>query len=194
MDRQHTYTSLSATLPNFSTIIDRKGVDKFFSYNYNFNNDIVSFNNLNINRLEYSPDSKKLTHNNEYFIENLYKLLPTSFNKLSSTDFLMSLKLVNNSLVLGAENDSKQYANTFKFLLNPASKKKNIHNLNYTLSNTSMGDSFNTNIDPTSNFNYYLYNTDNTLKFKDYKSSNAQFLGSERTVRLLTNLNSNSYK
>jgi hypothetical protein len=38
------------------------------------------------------------------------------------------------------------------------------------------------------------FNTENTLKFKDYKSSNAQFLSSERTVRLLNNLNSNLYK
>jgi hypothetical protein len=32
------------------------------------------------------------------------------------------------------------------------------------------------------------------LKFKDLKSSNSQFLGSERTVRLLGNLNSNLFK
>jgi hypothetical protein len=35
MDRQHTYTSLLTTLPNFSTLMDNKSVDKFFNYNYN---------------------------------------------------------------------------------------------------------------------------------------------------------------
>jgi len=39
-----------------------------------------------------------------------------------------------------------------------------------------------------------LYNTENVFKFKDLKSTNSQFLGSERTVRLLKNLNTNSYK
>jgi len=47
---------------------------------------------------------------------------------------------------------------------------------------------------PNTSFSSSTYNTDNTLKFKDYKSSNAQFLGSERTVRLLNNVNSNNYK
>lgn len=39
-----------------------------------------------------------------------------------------------------------------------------------------------------------LYNSENVFKFKDLKSSNSQFLGSERTVRLLKNLNTNNYK
>ena len=39
-----------------------------------------------------------------------------------------------------------------------------------------------------------MFSTESNLKFKDYKSSNAQFLGSERTPRLLNNLNSNLYK
>jgi hypothetical protein len=47
---------------------------------------------------------------------------------------------------------------------------------------------------PNNSFNSVVFNTDNNLKFKDYKSSNAQFLGSERTARLLTNLNSKSFK
>ena len=65
--------------------------------------------------------------------------------------------------------------------------------MNTLLTNTANTEPFSkylTNI----NFSDHLYNTENTLKFKDYKSSNAQFLGSERTARLLTNLNSNSYK
>jgi hypothetical protein len=49
-------------------------------------------------------------------------------------------------------------------------------------------------IDYTDKFLSVLYNTENMLKFKDYKSSNLQFLGSERTTRLLNNVNSNSYK
>jgi hypothetical protein len=51
-----------------------------------------------------------------------------------------------------------------------------------------------TSLNPSSNFFSTNYNTENNLKFKDFKSSNAQFLGSERTVRLLSNLNSNSFK
>jgi hypothetical protein len=35
MDRQHTYTSLSSSLPMFSTLIDYKSVNKLFTYNLN---------------------------------------------------------------------------------------------------------------------------------------------------------------
>jgi hypothetical protein len=42
--------------------------------------------------------------------------------------------------------------------------------------------------------NQQIYNTENIFKFKDLKSSNSQFLGTERTVRLLKNLNTSAYK
>jgi hypothetical protein len=35
LDRQHAYTSLSSTLPMFSTLMDSKGINKFFDYNLN---------------------------------------------------------------------------------------------------------------------------------------------------------------
>jgi hypothetical protein len=109
-------------------------------------------------------------------------------------DFSILLKIPNIINILGAENDSKQYSNTFKFLLNPNYKKKSIQNFNFILSDLNNNDYNTVNVDPTNTFTNNLYNTENTLKFKDYKSQNAQFLGSERTPRLLTNLNSNSYK
>jgi hypothetical protein len=35
MDRQHMYTSLSSSLPMFSTLVDHNSTEKFFSYNLN---------------------------------------------------------------------------------------------------------------------------------------------------------------
>jgi PBP1b-binding outer membrane lipoprotein LpoB len=103
----------------------------------------------------------------------------------------MFLKFPHLINILGAENDSKQYSNNFKFLLNSKYKKKSINNFDFlfnkTLNNTLV-------TDPTTTFSSSVYNTESNLKFKDYKSSNAQFLGSERTPRLLNNLNSSAYK
>jgi hypothetical protein len=99
--------------------------------------------------------------------------------------FLKFPHLVN---ILGAENDSKQYSNNFKFLLNNRYKKKTINNFDFILNNNTLVS------DPTTTFSSSVYNMESNLKFKDYKSSNAQFLGSERTPRLLNNLNSNMYK
>jgi hypothetical protein len=193
MDRQHTYTSLSSTLPNFTTLLDNKSIEKFFNYNFGSNPKFKNLNTLGLNRLDYSSGNT-LGMGDESLIVNIDKLLPLKFNKLSTVDFSSFLKVPNVTSVLSAENDSKQYSNNFKFLLNLKHKKKLIHNLNFTLNSVAQNDSFNQTIDPTTNFHSSTYNTENTLKFKDYKSSNAQFLGSERTVRLLTNLNSNMYK
>jgi hypothetical protein len=167
----------------FSTLLDTNSITKFF--NYNFNQDFKTpQSNLDLNRFSYSTTSSPKL--NEDLITTYSKLLP---NKLDMVDFPLFLKIPNLFSVLGAENDSKQYSNSFKFLLDSKLKKKSLYNLNLVfnnnlLNNFSLGNTFVNN----------LYNTENTLKFKDNKSSNAQFLGSERTVRLLTNLNSNSFK
>jgi hypothetical protein len=193
MDRQHTYTSLSSTLPNFTTLLDKNSITKVFNYNYDFSSN-DNTNLLELNRFNYIKSNKSLGNNSEFLLENIHKLLPSKLNTTNYLDFYTFLKIPNNTSVLSAENDSKQYSNSFKFLLNFKHKKKNLLNYNYILNTLPNSDTFTSGIDPTNNFNNYLYNTENTLKFKDYKSSNAQFLGSERTVRLLTNLNSNSFK
>jgi len=96
---------------------------------------------------------------------------------------------------MDAENDTKQHSNTFKYILNNKHKRKSIYNFNFLVNNLTLRDENDIQtIDPTNLFNSTVFNTENTLKFKDYKSSNAQFLGSERTVRLLNNLNSNMFK
>jgi hypothetical protein len=123
------------------------------------------------------------------------KILPAHLQMYNIADFSFFLKLPNLSSVLGAESDSKQYSNLFKFVLNPKHKKKSIHNFNFIYNNVVDGSETSiSHLDPTNSFSTTIFNTENTLKFKDYKSSNAQFLGSERTVRLLNNVNSNSYR
>jgi hypothetical protein len=192
MDRQHTHTSLSSTLPNFSTLLDQNSINKFFNYNFNFSKNNTP-NTLELNRFNY-PKNNNSTSNSEFLLGNIHKLLPSKLNNINYTDFYTFLAVPNNTSVLGAENDSKQYSNSFKFLLNFKHKKKSLTNYNYILNTLPNNDTFTKSVDPTNNFNSHLYNTENTLKFKDYKSSNAQFLGSERTVRLLTNVNSNTFK
>jgi hypothetical protein len=191
MDRQHTYTSLSTTLPNFNTKLDGNSIDKFFNYNFNYSlNNNNSLGNVGINRLNYSLSS----NNYESSINNIFNLVSNNTgNFKANLDFSTLLKVPNIISVLGAENDSKQYSNGFKFLLNLKYKKKSIYNLNHLNNNVLPNELLSSN-NFSNNFSNLLYNSENTLKFKDYKSSNAQFLGSERTVRLLNNLNSNLYK
>jgi len=121
---------------------------------------------------------------------NYTKILPLTNKALNNLDLSLILKLPNLPSILSSENDSKQYSNPFKFVLNPKYKKKLIWNLNYLMND-------HTNLDlvrSTETFTAKLFNTENILKFKDYKSSNLQFLGSERTSRLLTNINNSAFK
>jgi hypothetical protein len=193
MDRQHTYAPLASTLPNNNTLLDVSSVKKMFNYNFNTSMSDNNTNSLEINRLNYTPNSP-FTSSDENLANLATKLLPSKFVTVNNPDFALFLKVPNIMSVISAENDSKQYANTFKFLLNFKHKKKNIHNFNFLLNNSLGSDLYINNTDPNNTFSSSIFNTENTLKFKDYKSSNAQFLGSERTVRLLNNLNSNSYK
>jgi len=192
IDRQHTYTSLSSSLPMSMTLMDYNSVSKFFNYNLNKSFGMGN-DNLSINRFNYTTSTK---NNNleEALITTYNKILPSKFTTTNTVDFSFFLNIPNISSILSAENDSKQYSNNFKYLLNFKHKKKNVLNLNSTLNNLNSSDHNISSVDPTNLFVNTLFNTENTLKFKDYKSSNAQFLGSERTVRLLNNLNSNSYK
>jgi hypothetical protein len=171
--------------------MDQSSVNKFFDYNLNKHQE--SLNTLNINRLDLDSGGGLVSKVSEGLINNFSKTLPHT-NSLNSTDFLFFLKVPNLFSVLSTENDSKQYSNTFKFVLNTKYKKKSIQNFDFLLSSSLNPDITNQNLNPNNMFYKNLYNTTTNYKFKDCKSSNAQFLGSERTVRLLNNLNSNSYK
>jgi hypothetical protein len=187
MDRQHVYTSLSSSLPMFASLLDTNSTEKFFSYNLNSKKTPTSA--LNLNRLNYNNLVL-----NESLLVNFTKLLPSSFTKLNPIDFSLFLQVPNTTSVLNTENDAKQYSNDFKLTLSSKHKKKTINNFDFLMSNNNLNSVDMQNLQPNSNFTSTLFNLESNLKFKDYKSSNAQFLGSERTVRLLNNLNSSSYK
>jgi hypothetical protein len=187
MDRQHVYTSLSSSLPMSATLLDNNSTNKFFTYN--LDNKTSTSSTLNINRLNYNNMSL-----NDSLLINFTKLLPTKLTKLNSMDFSFFLQIPNTTSVLNAENDAKQYSNDFKLTLNSKHKKKSVNNFDFLMSNSNLNNVDVQNLQPNNNFANSIFNLESNLKFKDYKSSNAQFLGSERTVRLLNNLNSNSYK
>jgi len=121
MDRQHTYTSLSSVLPNFTTLIDDKSTKQFVDYTLGYN-PTVSLNTLDTNRFSYTPSNEySNTETAVDTINTLFKLKPAY--GLNNVDFTTFLRVPNTASVLSAENDSKQYYNSFKFLLNSKFKK-----------------------------------------------------------------------
>jgi len=191
MDRQHNYVPLSSSLPFNHTLLDNKGVEKLFNYNFNnLNFKSLPKNNLSLNRFSYGGVSKTPnSYTVESNISNYFKLLPSIQNNL---DFFYFIKTPNLFSIITSENDSKQFSNTFKYTLNFKHKKKSLYNFQYMF--TDYVDSTLYIGDPFNKFCTTLSNSENLLKFKDPKSSNLQFLGSERTVRLLNNVNSDLYK
>jgi hypothetical protein len=177
----------------YSTLLDKNSTDKFFQYNFNSSLYGSDTNHLNLNRLSYNT---KVINDplNEKLINNFNKLLPQNYSKLNFLDFSLFTKIPSLTSVLSAESDSKQYTNNLKYTLGLHHKKKSINNLNYLMGLNEIHNSDLKNTDPYNTFNNSVFNLETNLKFKDYKSSNAQFLGSERTSRLLSNLNSNTYK
>merc|ERR1712014_145622 len=100
MDRQHNYTSLSSTLPMFSTLMDSKSTEKFFSYNlnHNWNNNNV----LDINRVNYNINTPSSLLQ-ENLINNYNQKLPESFKLHNILDFSSFLKIPNVLNVISTE-------------------------------------------------------------------------------------------
>jgi hypothetical protein len=71
MDRQHSYTSLTSSLPNYSTVLDNKSVSKFFEYNLD-SKLTSSKNSMEVNRLSYSHDEDS---SNESLLNNYQNLI-----------------------------------------------------------------------------------------------------------------------
>ena len=127
IDRQHNFSSQSALLPSYPTFLDEKGIDKFFSYNFNLQSGITNGNNqptsnLSVNRLSYnSLNTNKVSANNAHLY---YNLISNSVKNTTNPSLSFLLKTPTLLSVYGAESDSKQYQNLFKYSLNHNFKKK----------------------------------------------------------------------
>jgi hypothetical protein len=107
----------------FSTLMDSKGINKFFDYNLNKSWKTNNTNTLSINRFNYNNNSSPYLY--EEYINNFNNSLPEKFKLINTIDFHSFLKLPSMLNVLSAENDSKQYSNSFKYILNTKLKKIN---------------------------------------------------------------------
>jgi hypothetical protein len=175
--------------------MDAQSFNKFSSYNLGHST-TNQLNPLSVNRFDYKTSLSSKSVSSDY-LWGYNNTLSSVLNTMSLQDFDFSFffKSILFHEVLYKENDSKQYSNPLKYALNLKHKKKSLSNLQYMMSNNLLlVDPTVNSFSPNTSFSSSTYNTDNALKFKDYKSSNAQFLGSERTVRLLNNVNSNNYK
>jgi hypothetical protein len=79
MDRQHTYASSLSILPMSSTLVDSKGLEKFFDYSFKKSFTPRTISSLPINRFDYSGSTPSQTPTSVETLSNTYnKLLPNN--------------------------------------------------------------------------------------------------------------------
>jgi len=199
--RQHNYTSLNSNLSSFESLLDNKGVTKFVNFTLNSNSKIFKkTTNLISNRI---INQDKLTPYNNIGlssllgIKNVYNMSIGNNNKsfFNIMSFYPSITSTFSNL-----SDSKTHSNSVKYGFLNKSIQKSFKNYKSTLKNMNL---FSSSFYPSeiltnsSNVKTLLNMNNETklFKFKDLKSSNLQFLSSERNIRISdqVKLNKNNF-
>ena len=171
--RQHNYSSTMALTNSFNSLLDTKSLNAFLEYN----------NGLTVTTQKPSMNYNLNTSSRE-------NVLSTNSNTLrlqaitessSGTSNAALMKLINYPTItslISSETDAKKFKNSFKYLLSAKWGKKTF------LSNDALRVE---NLPFVSKF----FNEGLAYRFKDLKSSNQQFLTSDRNTRLLNTLSPN---
>jgi hypothetical protein len=178
--RQHNTSSLKSTINSANSLLDTKSFNNYLAYT---------------NSVKSSEGS---TRNNETLLNfgNLfqqYNLDKTSTSRTKSNNFPQKTSLI------GEKGGSKQFANPFKYLINPKISKKVVKKLvkpltapvfNKTLPTFNSALSEFSFIKPSSTSVLSMTNFFTENKFVDSKSNDLQLLPGERNARLLSKVHS----
>jgi hypothetical protein len=168
------------------TALDKKSVDKFFTYNLNteqFNAPIDDNSHITT----YKRDNPNLANT----ANTLNSFFGDSFGSTHQT-FNTAITYPTLDSFVGLETDSKQPTNAFKYSHNSILKKKKLMYKEWLQPNLSTKSDLST-LNPLSRFTSELFNKELVPKFKNLKSDDLQLLSSERNPRLLGNYNSSAY-
>ena len=199
--RQHNFMSLNANLSSFESLLDNKGVNKFVNFTLNSNSKLLknTWNTLTSKSIsQFKPVSfNSLNSTSLANLKNLTTLKPELLQ-----DSLFNCLSLYPSMTNRSSNvsDSKTHTNSIKYGLLNKNLYKPIKTSKTYLQNSSMFNSLfyssellskNSNNKLVSN----ITNQNSSFKFKDLKSSNFQFLSSERNIRIPDHikLNNNNF-
>jgi hypothetical protein len=188
--RQHNYTSLNSNLSSFESLLDNKGVTKFVNFTLNSNSKIIknSLNNI-FSKVNTQLNKNVFNSLNNFSLSNLKNLSNVSNLSINNSFFNLMSFYPTITSIFSNITDSKTHSNSVKYgLLNKSiqksfNKPKNhFKNINFFASSFYPSEI----LTFTSNFKTvnYINNNNVTFKFKDLKSSNLQFLSSERNIRI----------
>lgn len=118
MQRQHNYILSSSSF----TFLDSKSSEKFFDYNLNSNSFLNSYDNNLYSLNRFSKFYSDFLY--EDTVNTTFEIFPKFMTKLNMLNFYYFFNYPTTTSILSSENDSKQFSNNFKYLLNSKLKKK----------------------------------------------------------------------
>ena len=180
--RQHGFSVNKAYTNNFSTSIDRNSLDKFIGYNYNLNTD--NSNSWENFTLKTESRGSELQPTNS---SNSYNSLISQYSDLNLNSTKDLISYPTKTAFVDSNTENKNVTNNFKYLLGNKSIKGNSLSRDAVRDNNPLND-FVVSGD-LSNFSTKLLNQNLSYRFIDLKPSSSTLLASERTPRLLNNLN-----
>lgn len=187
--RQHNYNSLTSSLPLNTTLLDYQSNKKLLDYNMGFDYKLRD-TGLNLNRLTYNT---RISPSYGSFIKYNFQFLYKNLKNTNLAQFNYYLSLSNFSINFDIDSDLKQPTNAFKYLLgNNNFRKKSLYKVSQLNEDLNFSD---LTITPNfNNFSNMFLNSNSFLKEKNLKSPNSQYLASERTPRLISNLTNSVYR
>jgi len=188
--RQHNLSSGEALTPSYSTLVDKRGLSNFYSYNLGIESSGLGSATSKI----LSPDT---VHNsNKVLNQPLSNTLTTQTklnNLVGSNDIFFSkwLSYYLNNYNMNLADDVKDYANPFKTFF----KFKNTKKLFLKNSDPSNKSQILDELCTSGGAGYYswdLFNFSKSYRFKDIKSPNMQFLSPDKNLRSTVNKSASS--
>ena len=171
--RQHSY-SVAASNQYKQGLLDKKSVDTLLAYNYNISNDMTpTFSNEHVELLPSDQPSVD---------SNLYSTITSSASASSiNSNFFSENPTAQNSM--SSTTDAKGHSNALKYVSASKGNSSSVLNSYSDLQRSSVSSL------------PYLGEDDSsqTFKFKDNKSPNLGFLSSEKSVRLINEVNPSKF-
>lgn len=185
LKRQHNLTSSSATTNTYSTFLDKNSMEKFLSYNLQFNNEKLSTGNFNTN---FNLLTKQTNSQTDISSANKLNLLFQQNNKYNNFNLKVLALYPNIIQEMNDDSDKKSFNYPLRKLLNSKLIESNLFNHNKTINSTSISETPSLTQSFTSNI---FLNKSATSKIFSAMSANQSLLPSERSVRTFSKLTPN---
>jgi heme/copper-type cytochrome/quinol oxidase subunit 2 len=189
--RQHNHAALDSFLPTFSTLVDKKGVDRFCSYSLNYTEsrsqdkpiskllNLVMFHNHNFESKSTMDGSHALS---------LQSFLATAASGISSNEmqvdsfFFRWLSSFHNNYNYDSVSDAKPTNNPYRTILKTRNLNKKFQKP-FSRSKAIIDDLPTAKFGKSSSYTWDLFNESKNYRFKDLNSTNLSFLTSEKNTR-----------